>query len=250
MDALDPEEEPGIEPQGRRLWPRWMVLLVGALVCLGPCAFLTGTLLTTFTPPSIRKKAKHDIVAIASAVDQYAIENDGKYPESLEVLIRPDENGISYVDWPKVPRDPWNQEYQYEPPRPGTDHYRVFTLGSDGVPGGEGNARDIDNLMIRRARSETRRVSPRRRRVSLRPSFAALRDDSGADDGPRFSPESLRRRRLAAARLRALRGVLPVGLGSLSSHGWWPWSRSLQEPWRPARTGASTWPWAVAPTRA
>ena len=55
-------------------------------------------------------KAKADIVAIASAVDQYAIENNGKYPESLEVLVTPDEHGFSYLGQETVPKDPWGQE--------------------------------------------------------------------------------------------------------------------------------------------
>ena len=34
-----------------------------------------------------------------------------------------------------VPKDPWGNEYGYEPPPPGTHEYRVFTYGSDTVPG-------------------------------------------------------------------------------------------------------------------
>ena len=117
---------------------------------------IIGLLATLVVPRVVRNlfvanvgKAKADIVAIASAVDQYAIENNGKYPESLEALVTPDENGFSYLGQETVPKDPWGQEYSYEPPPPGTHEYRVLTYGSDTVPGGEGDARDIDNIMIR-----------------------------------------------------------------------------------------------------
>ena len=94
-------------------------------------------------------KAKADIATIAQAVDQYAIENNGRYPESLEALVTPDENGFAYLNQETVPKDPWGQEYAYEPPPPGAHEYRVLTYGSDGVPGGEKDAQDMDNIMIR-----------------------------------------------------------------------------------------------------
>jgi hypothetical protein len=37
--------------------------------------------------------------------------------------------------------------YVYEPPR-GTQGYRVISYGKDGVPGGEGENADIDNITI------------------------------------------------------------------------------------------------------
>jgi len=117
---------------------------------------IIGLLATLVVPRVLRNlfvanvgKAKADIVAIGSAVDQYAIENNGKYPESIEVLITPDENGFTYLSQETTPKDPWGNEYVYEPPPPGTHAYRVLTYGSDGVPGGEADALDIDIVMIR-----------------------------------------------------------------------------------------------------
>ena len=117
---------------------------------------IIGLLATLVVPRVMRNlfaanigKAKADIVAIAGAVDQYAIENNGRYPESIEALVTPDENGFTYLNQQTVPKDPWGQEYVYEPPPPAAHDFRVLTLGSDGVPGGEADARDIDNIMIR-----------------------------------------------------------------------------------------------------
>ena len=95
-----------------------------------------------------RKKAEMDIVSITSAVDIYTVENGGKAPESLEVLVTPDENGRTFLkNRTTVPQDPWNNVYGYEPPTNNRD-YRVYSLGKDGQPGGEGDNADIDNYTI------------------------------------------------------------------------------------------------------
>jgi len=61
-------------------------------------------------------KVKMDIIAISAAVEQYAIENNGSYPESLRALVIPDEHGFSYMDQERVPVDRWGVEYGYEAP--------------------------------------------------------------------------------------------------------------------------------------
>lgn len=117
---------------------------------------IIGLLATLVVPNVLKKlsdafggKVKADIVTISSALDEYAINNSGKYPDSLEALVTPDLNGNTYLRMTKVPVDPWKNEYQYEPPHPpGQPRPRVFTLGKDGQPGGEGDDADLDNEMI------------------------------------------------------------------------------------------------------
>ena len=66
----------------------------------------------------------------------------------LRVQSRPELAGPAALELRRRARR--GQEYGYEPPPPDTRDYRVFTYGSDGVLGGEGDARDIDNIMIRK----------------------------------------------------------------------------------------------------
>jgi len=119
---------------------------------------IIGLLMTLVVPNIIKRffqaqstKAKADIVALGHALDEYAINNSGKYPDSLEPLVQPDANGNSYLEGynGKVPKDPWNNDYQYEGPQPGRSHPRVISFGSDGAPGGEGDAADIDSETIK-----------------------------------------------------------------------------------------------------
>ncbi|MBK7876574.1 MAG: type II secretion system major pseudopilin GspG [Planctomycetes bacterium] len=89
------------------------------------------------------EKAKTDITSLINALNEYAIRNAGKYPESLEVLVTPDQNGYRYLQAQKVPKDPWKQEYSYEPPTgSGNQDPHVWSYGKDGQPGGED---DIDS---------------------------------------------------------------------------------------------------------
>lgn len=94
------------------------------------------------------EKAKIDITAICGAVDTYALENNGKFPESLEILVTPDVNGRTYLKGrTTVPVDPWRNPYGYEPPSAGRD-YRVYSFGKDGAQGGDGENTDIDNVSM------------------------------------------------------------------------------------------------------
>ncbi len=109
-------------------------------------------LLATLVVPNViakffqaaRTKARTDIVVLHQALDQYAINNGMQYPDSLEVLVTPDVNGHTYLNQNKLPKDPWKNEYQYEPPQSGQPQPRVYSFGKDGQPGGEGEDRDID----------------------------------------------------------------------------------------------------------
>jgi len=90
-------------------------------------------------------KIKADITVIKQALDQFAMTNAGTYPDSLEKLVQPDQNGHRYLTQTKVPKDPWNEEYGYEQPSPGQPQPRIYTLGRDKSIGGEGEDADIDD---------------------------------------------------------------------------------------------------------
>ena len=97
-----------------------------------------------------KTRATADITSLCTAIDTFAIDNGGKYPDSLEILVSPDEFGNTYLkDQTSVPLDPWKNPYVYEPAVGGTGSYRVISYGKDGQPGGEGEDADIDNFTIR-----------------------------------------------------------------------------------------------------
>jgi general secretion pathway protein G len=117
---------------------------------------IIGLLATLVVPNVVKKlftanvaKAKHDIMTIDNAVTSYAIENGGRFPDSLEALVTPDANGHSFLNTETVPKDPWGNEYVFEPAPSGSQKFRVISYGKDGQPGGEGDEADIDNIKIK-----------------------------------------------------------------------------------------------------
>ncbi len=94
--------------------------------------------------------ARADVNAIMGGLKLYKLDN-GTYPtneQGLLALVKKPDRGDIPRNWKpggyleKLPQDPWGHDYQYINPgiRGEVD---VFSLGSDGQPGGEGYAADI-----------------------------------------------------------------------------------------------------------
>lgn len=92
-------------------------------------------------------KVKADIMTLDTAVTNYQLRN-GRAPDSLELLVEPDENGHQFLNRAGLPKDPWGNDYLYEPPV-GQDEHLILSYGADGQPGGEGAATDISNWTMR-----------------------------------------------------------------------------------------------------
>ena len=117
---------------------------------------IIGLLATLVVPNVIRKLfvanravAKTDIITIETACTDYAVANQGRWPDSLNELVQKDDQGFSFLDLDNVPIDPWKNEFLYEPPGSGQTKGTITCLGSDGAVGGEGDAQDFNNHMIR-----------------------------------------------------------------------------------------------------
>lgn len=111
---------------------------------------IIGLLATVVVPNVVAKfstaqitKATADIRQLQSAVEDFYINNSGRYPDSLEQLITPDANGRKFLDRDTVPKDPWGNEYVYYPPRGGEVSIEILSYGADGAQGGEGKDKDI-----------------------------------------------------------------------------------------------------------
>ena len=97
-------------------------------------------------------KAKTDIVSLETALKLYKLDN-GQYPtteQGLQALIEPSETGQPPRHWRKggylekasVPKDPWGNDFVYLSPGMHGD-LDIISYGSDGVPGGEDENKDI-----------------------------------------------------------------------------------------------------------
>ena len=99
--------------------------------------------------------ARLQIKEIQTALQVYRTEQ-GRPPtqaQGLEALInKPTTEPVpasyppeGYLETRVFPKDPWNNEYIYLAPGRRGEPYEVISYGSDGEPGGEGDAADISS---------------------------------------------------------------------------------------------------------
>jgi general secretion pathway protein G len=82
---------------------------------------------------------------IEVALDTYRM-NHSRYPSSeqgLEALIKPPGRERGYLD--SIPRDSWDNEFQYRSPGLKSGDYDLYSLGRDGQEGGQDLDADIGN---------------------------------------------------------------------------------------------------------
>ncbi len=100
-------------------------------------------------------KAQQDIRAVAAALDLYRLDNF-TYPstdQGLEALVSRPIDLTQGSKWreggylAKVPIDPWGNPYNYLIPGQHSE-YDLYSLGADGVLGGDGANADIGNWTI------------------------------------------------------------------------------------------------------
>jgi general secretion pathway protein G len=97
-----------------------------------------------------RAKAASDIATLSSLLQQYRIDNDG-FPSTEQGLSALRVQPSDATNWrgpytsKDISADPWGNEYVYESPGGGGEDYVIISYGSDGAPGGEGDAADLDS---------------------------------------------------------------------------------------------------------
>ena len=118
------------------------------VVIIGLMATLILPNLLANQDKALKVKAKADIRSLSGQFALYKLDNFS-YPttsEGVQALIanpgKP--NWRPYLD--KTPKDPWGNDYQYQKPgQKNTTKFDLWSFGADGVPGGEGNDKDIGN---------------------------------------------------------------------------------------------------------
>jgi len=94
-------------------------------------------------------KAKADLSTLTSMLANFRLDN-GRYPTEQEGLNALMQQPSDCPNWKgpysqrPLPEDPWGHDYVYTyPGSGGDDSYTVESYGSDGAPGGTGEAADL-----------------------------------------------------------------------------------------------------------
>jgi general secretion pathway protein G len=86
--------------------------------------------------------AKRQMREIHAALTTYNL-NNKKFPETLEELVNPEDEGVEGL-MPRLPKDPWGNEFEYSLTSDGEHKFELKCLGADGAEGGEDEDADID----------------------------------------------------------------------------------------------------------
>ncbi len=121
--------------------------------------FIIGLLIAVVAPSvlgnqdkAMKQKVMADLATLEQALDMYRLDNL-RFPSSeqgLAALVKKPAQEPLPRSWRsdgyvrRLPEDPWGTPYQYRMPG---EHGRVdvYSLGADGLPGGEGQDADLGN---------------------------------------------------------------------------------------------------------
>lgn len=124
-----------------------LIELIVVVVIIGLLAALVAPKFLGKVEQSRMKAAQVQIELFGAALDQFRLDA-GRYPVTSEGLAALRENITGIERWrgpylkKEIPKDPWGREFSYRSPGE-REEYEIVSFGSDGTPGGEGDARDI-----------------------------------------------------------------------------------------------------------
>ena len=117
-----------------------MIELLVVLVILGLLAGLVGPQFFGKVDSSKVRTAETQVKMLKMALQTYRLDV-GRYPGALaDLRSKPSEAG-NYWQGPylddTLPKDPWNNDYQYRLDSNADQGFYLYSLGADGVEGGE-----------------------------------------------------------------------------------------------------------------
>lgn len=147
MKAKCSSKSPDFKVQGFSL-----IEIMVVLVIMGLLASIVAPNVMDALSGSKQKKVQADYANIETALKMYKLDNFF-YPsteQGLEALVTQPDIDPQPKNWrkdgylPELPVDPWGNPYLYT--SPGEAHpYDIYTLGADGVRGGDDEAADSSN---------------------------------------------------------------------------------------------------------
>lgn len=121
--------------------------LVELLVVLAIIGLLATVVVVNVLPAQSGarvQKAKADIALIEQGLELYRLDS-GRYPDPAEGLAALTVPGAMGPALKRLPDDPWGRPYNYRMPGQNGRPYDLWSWGSDGEEGGDGDAADITN---------------------------------------------------------------------------------------------------------
>ena len=130
-----------------------LIEIMAVVLIIGLLTTLVGIAIVPQIDKSRVSTARVQVKMLDAAIETYRMDS-AVFPtteQGLDALVREPADARNYqpggyLRQRRIPVDPWGNEYQYESPGQHNDYsYDLWSFGSDGAPGGEGNDADIGN---------------------------------------------------------------------------------------------------------
>ncbi len=122
-----------------------LIELLIVMIIIGLLAAFIGPRVIRHADESRIVVARTQIAALSDALEMYKLEV-GKYPQGLNALITNPSNSKRwkgpYLKKSKIPKDPWDTDYEYRAPGEHGD-FDIVSYGADGTSGGSDDNADI-----------------------------------------------------------------------------------------------------------
>jgi general secretion pathway protein G len=125
--------------RGRRVAGFTLIELMVVIVIIGMLLALVGPRLLGAADDAKLTTARAQISNFKQALDMYKLKV-GKYPttaEGLSALIS-NSAGRNFLNQDNLPKDPWDNDYEYTCPGTQGHDFEIVCYGEDGAPGGSG----------------------------------------------------------------------------------------------------------------
>lgn len=123
-----------------------LIELLIVIVILGLLVGLVGPRMVGRVGGARRNTAKAQIEMLATACDTFRLDMS-RFPENLEELLTNPGEGKKwdgpYLNKSEIPRDPWDNPYEYRVPGEEGRDYDIISYGADGTEGGNEENADI-----------------------------------------------------------------------------------------------------------
>ncbi|MBR0057445.1 MAG: type II secretion system major pseudopilin GspG [Kiritimatiellae bacterium] len=132
-----------------------LVELLVAVTIMLVLAGAVGVSVWQWVPKARVARAQSDVEALKAAISLYRADNFTvpTQRQGLEALVArptlpplpPHWREGGYLDSAVLPEDPWGGQYVYLCPGTRGEQFEILSYGSDGAPGGDGEAADISS---------------------------------------------------------------------------------------------------------
>jgi general secretion pathway protein G len=122
-----------------------LVELMVVIVLIGLLAGTVGVGVFGILGKGKKTITQNQIKAFKEAIDLYYIEKH-QHPAALEDLTTPNDEGEPFME--DIPKDPWDEEYIYDPTGGTTRKYIIISKGEDRIEGTD------DDITSERAQKE------------------------------------------------------------------------------------------------